>query len=158
MDHVIKCRGTDVNNDEVQKAISNRAPLFYWVHLANGEQYLVPFFCQRCGGCCRVAVFYVPAPCGYFEEPDICTIYGRRPPHCRSFPVYNGSLLAEAVCKGHFLSKKAMASLSGDTDYCTDFGGDEEFSVPAKLNEAAARLEAGGLPKEFVEKFIELNS
>ncbi len=147
-----------MNNDEVHKVISNRDPLFYWMHLTNSEQYLIPFICQRCGNCCRVAVFVVQASCGYFEEPNICTIYDKRLSGCHSFPVYNGSILADAVCPGYKLSRKAIAILSQGINSWTCFESGDVFTPSTKLRKGIAKLEKGNLPRDFINRFLELNS
>lgn len=142
----------------VHKAISIRDPLFYWIHLTNGEQYLIPFVCQRCGNCCRMAVFYLHASCGFFEEPNICTVYDRRPFHCRGFPVYNGSFFADIVCQGYELSQKAIAILSQGVSYRIDFGSGDEFKPPTGLRKVIAKFEKASLPAYFTNRFLELNS
>ena len=147
-----------MNNNEVHQALSNRDPLFYWIHLTNDEQYLIPFVCQRCGGCCREAVLGLEeASCGDFKEPNICTIYDERPSYCRSFPVYNGFLIAEIICQGYQLSKKAISILSQGVSYRTGFRSGDEFTPSTKLHKAVAKLRKGNLPKDLIDRFLEQN-
>ena len=144
-----------MDNTEVHKAMHIGDALFYWMHLVNGEQYLIPFICQRCGNCCR-AVF--DAPCRYFKEPNICTIYDKRPSGCRSFPVHTDFGTAGIVCQGYKLSRKAIARLGQGIGYWTGFGGGDVFKPSANLHKAISKLEKGNLPRDFINKFVELNS
>ncbi len=149
-----------MNNNEVHQAISKGAPLFYWLHLEHGEQYLIPFICQRCGSCCRMLVidFFEEGSCGYFKEPNICTIYDKRPRNCRTYPIYNGFLFAEIICQGYQLSKEAISRLSQGVIYRTGFESGDEFTPSTKLHKAVAGLGKGNLPKDFIDRFVELNS
>ena len=148
-----------MNNDEVHKAISNRDPLLYWLHLGNGEQYLIPFICQRCSGCCREIILGLEeCSCGDFKEPDICTVYDKRPSRCRSFPVYNGFHIAEIICQGYQLSKEAISKLSQGVSYWIGYRRDDEFTPSTKLHKTVTGLEKGNLPRDFIDRFVELNS
>lgn len=144
-----------MNDAEVHKAISEGDPLFYWMHLSNGEQYLIPFICQRCGNCCR-AVF--DAPCRYFREPNVCLIYHRRPSECRTFPTYSGFGVRKIGCKGYELSQKAIARLGQGIPYWTGYGTNLVFKASTRLQKAVAKLEKGNLPRDFINKFLELHS
>jgi len=148
----------DMNNAEVQEVISKENPLFYWMHLTDGEQYLIPFICQRCGGCCRLAAFDLEESCGHFEEPNICNIYDERPSYCRSFPVYNGSLLADTVCHGYQLCSEAMVILGRGVRYRIGLRDGDEFTPSAELEKVRDRLRESHLPEDFMDRFIELNS
>lgn len=144
-----------MNNDEVHEAISNYAPLFYWMHLANGEQYLIPFICQHCGNCCREGF---EIPCKYFREPDICEIYDTRPCVCRAYPVYTDFGTAGTDCQGYKLSRQAIKTLGQDTEYRARYRADDIFKKATELQKAIAKLEEVQLPKDFIDRFIELNS
>ena len=143
-----------MNNAEVHKAISEGDPLFYWMHLTNGEQYLIPFICQRCGNCCRV-VF--DAPCRYFREPNVCVIYDKRPSECRTFPI-TGFGAKSIGCLGEKLSTKAISRLGQGIGYWVGYYTGDIFQASAKLQKAIAKLERGNLPRDFIDRFIELNS
>lgn len=48
--------------------------------------------CVRCGQCCKLAGGLVPSMarspedsiCRFFKEPNVCTVYERRPKQCRA--------------------------------------------------------------------------
>ena len=145
-----------MNDEEVHKATSEGAPLFYWMHLANGEQYLVPFICQRCGNCCRSV--FSGNPCEYFGEPNVCVLYDYRPQECRTFPTYSGIGVVEVGCKGYQLSKKAISRLGQGIPYWTGYETSIAFKATTRLQKAIAKLERGNLPGDFVDRFLELNS
>ena len=144
-----------MNNAEVHQAIVNSEPLFYWIHLTNGEQYLVPFVCQRCSNCCRV-VFDVP--CRYFKEPSTCTIYERRPHVCKDYPLHAETLAQGIDCPGYLLSQKAIAGLGQDTGYWLDSRSSLIFKPSTGLQKAIAKLEQANLPEDFIDRFIQINS
>ena len=144
-----------MNNAEVHKAISDYDPLFYWILLTNGEQYLVPFICQRCGNCCREGF---EAPCRYFQEPNICLDYDERYPMCDAFPVYTDFGPGDTECRGYETSGKAIDALVLGVGFRSGQQEDGIFEKPGEIQKAVARLEKGNLPKDFIDKFIELNS
>ena len=144
-----------MDNANTHKVTSEGAPSIFCLHLVNGIQYLVPFICQRCGNCCRVAF---DAPCQHLREPNVCLIYDRRPSECLTFPVYTGDILANVVCKGYQLSQKAITILSHDIDYWIGCGSSDIFKATEGLRETIDKFERGNLPREFIDRFIDLNS
>ncbi|UCH43420.1 MAG: YkgJ family cysteine cluster protein [Dehalococcoidales bacterium] len=144
-----------MDNTGTDKSISEEAPSFFSLHLVNGRQYLVPFICQQCGNCCRVAF---DAPCQNLREPNMCLIYDRRPRECRTFPVSTGDILAQVVCLGYHLSQKAVAVLADGTNYCTGPGNLDTFQPVKSLDDTVTKLKRGDLPPEFIDRFIDLNS
>jgi len=144
-----------MDNAGTHESISEEAPSSFLLHLANGQQYLVPFICQRCGNCCRVAF---DAPCQNLKEPNVCLIYDRRPGECRTFPVSTGDILAQVVCPGYHLSQKVVAILADGIDYHTGSGNRGTFQPVKCLDDTVARLKNNGLPAEFIDRFTDLNS
>jgi len=129
--------------------------LVYWLHLCNGNQFLIPFICQRCGRCCQ-AVF--EHPCCYFILPNICSIYEQRPLGCRSYPVHTDFGTAGIKCEGYALANKAWRKLGQGISYWIGFAGGEKFEPSGNLPKAIAKLQRRDLPPEFIRKFIELNN
>lgn len=144
-----------MDNADTHQSVSKEAPSFFALHLVNGDQYLVPFICQRCGNCCRVAF---DAPCQHLREPNVCLIYDRRPGECRTFPVSTGDILAQVVCPGYQLSQKAVAVLADGIDYQTGPGDRDAFQPLKRLDDTITKLKKADLPAEFIDRFIDLNS
>jgi hypothetical protein len=144
-----------MNNDEVYKAIKDYDPLFYWLQIENGKHYLVPFICQRCGNCCREGF---EAPCRYFKEPNTCLEYDERYPMCEAFPVYTDFGAGDTDCPGDKLSREAIALLAQDLKCWIGWEEGDIYKKPAELHRAIDRLRESGLPEDFMDRFIGLNS
>ena len=135
----------------------NKNELSYWLHLCNGDQFLIPFLCQRCGRCCQ-AVF--EKPCRYFIEPNVCSIYTNRPLGCRSYPVHTDFGRAGVDCEGWKLCRKTWAILGRGIGYFVGYSGGEVFQPPSdyKLSKALAKLEKAQLPATFINNFRRFNN
>jgi len=143
-----------MNDEEVHSAIAKGDPLFFWLHLTNGEQFLIPYIFQLCGNCCRLAF---EVPCVYFEEPNICNIYTNRPPSCKHFPISAYHTIS-INCPGFELSLKAIKKLGQDSEYAVGHNHDYFFKSAADIHEAINKLEKEKLPEDFVGRFLEFNS